>query len=167
MKNSECPTCSQSAYRRARKIVVSLTALCILILIGIFMAGCRSTQKIVLAPAAVSAVAPETVHEDIVVPFAYDSSVPIILPAIFQPTYDRMVVEGHADARGSDAYNEVLSLRRADAVVSSMRAIGVTSEIVVEVFGKRRLLCYDMTESCHARNRRVVVKMEKGDHARP
>ncbi len=86
---------------------------------------------------------------------------PIIVPAIFHGSYDLITVQGHADARGSDEYNGRLSERRAHAVLVQLRALGVNCQVVVEAFGKSRPLCYDMTEECHAQNRRVVVKTKK------
>lgn len=69
-------------------------------------------------------------------------------------------IAGHADRRGTDAYNEALSRRRAQAVVDvlvsdfkiprgRLRATG---------FGRARPVCSQDTEECYAQNRRVEIR---------
>ncbi len=51
----------------------------------------------------------------------------------------RLAVEGHADPRGSDAHNDRLSERRAEAVKAHLASAGVPSESIdVAAFGERR-----------------------------
>ena len=151
------------AMRRKCRIASGLFVLCMLALIGLCLFGCKAAPKLSMPvePTAANVVTVEPIHEEIVVPFAYDSVVPIILPAVFDRDYDLIVFEGHADARGSDAYNDDLSLRRIESVYNAMEALGVSGEARVEAYGESRPLCYDTTEECHARNRRVVIKTKK------
>jgi outer membrane protein OmpA-like peptidoglycan-associated protein len=49
-----------------------------------------------------------------------------------------VVLEGHTDERGTDAYNDDLSRRRAETVATALRAKGVTARIVTKAMGKRQ-----------------------------
>ena len=71
----------------------------------------------------------------------------------------RFVVAGHTDSRGSDAYNDKLSLRRAKAVQELLIKKGISrDDLVLKAYGKRKLLIEDaQTEEEHAQNRRVEV----------
>ena len=45
-------------------------------------------------------------------------------------------IAGYADPRGSDAYNDALSMRRAQAVAASLTAAGVPAgRIIIEAHG--------------------------------
>lgn len=57
--------------------------------------------------------------------------------AIKRQRTPQVILEGHTDDRGSDAYNDVLSRRRAETVAAFVRAQGVTVEIVAVGKGKR------------------------------
>ncbi len=70
----------------------------------------------------------------------------------------RVVLEGHADERGSREYNLALGERRGNAVANLMRAQGAGShQVSVVSYGEERpaALCSD--ESCWSQNRRVVI----------
>jgi outer membrane protein OmpA-like peptidoglycan-associated protein len=66
-------------------------------------------------------------------------------------------IEGHTDAKGSIAYNQSLSQRRAEAVRSYLITMGISEERLSAVgFGKRRPLPNPPAESPYAPiNRRV------------
>lgn len=72
-------------------------------------------------------------------------------------------VEGHTDAVGSDAFNQALSERRAEAVAQAllrtqaMQKAGATTSITAEGFGKRRPVATNATAAGRAENRRVAV----------
>jgi peptidoglycan-associated lipoprotein len=69
---------------------------------------------------------------------------------------DRLLIEGHCDERGTDAYNLALGDRRAKAAMSYLVAQGVGAErITIISYGKERPLCTDHDEACRARNRRA------------
>lgn len=69
-------------------------------------------------------------------------------------------VVGHADLRGSDAYNRELAQRRAQAVVDELvRTFAIPrSRLTATSYGRSRPICSDDTEACHARNRRVEIQ---------
>jgi outer membrane protein OmpA-like peptidoglycan-associated protein len=70
-------------------------------------------------------------------------------------------VLGHTDDRGSRAYNERLSRRRAEAVQAYLRGQGVPADrMKVEWFGYDRPIKENETDTGRARNRRVEVVVE-------
>jgi outer membrane protein OmpA-like peptidoglycan-associated protein len=79
----------------------------------------------------------------------------------------RIIVEGHADAIGSDAYNRALSEKRAEAVIAELVASGVAqARLTKQAFGRERPLepnkrpdGSDNPEG-RARNRRVALIVE-------
>lgn len=84
--------------------------------------------------------------------------------ALSAPDYrDRTIrLIGHTDARGTDAYNDDLSRRRARTVGDFLvRQFGFSSaKVVPEGRGKRDLLFSGDTEAIHAMNRRVEVRVQ-------
>jgi len=70
-------------------------------------------------------------------------------------TSTKIMVEGHADSRGTNEYNLALGERRASAVKDYLVSLGVTSgRIVVVSKGKEQPVCTDMNEACWQQNRR-------------
>jgi peptidoglycan-associated lipoprotein len=66
-----------------------------------------------------------------------------------------LVIEGHADQRGTQAYNMVLGKKRAMAIRDYLSQLGVeTSRLSVISYGKDKPFCQDPTEVCHQLNRR-------------
>jgi outer membrane protein OmpA-like peptidoglycan-associated protein len=71
-------------------------------------------------------------------------------------------VEGHADARGSEPYNQYLSERRAQAVVRYLTELGTDpSKLVVKGYGKSQPKTNDPYE---ADNRRVELRIDLTNH---
>ena len=69
----------------------------------------------------------------------------------------RISVEGHADERGTAEYNLALGERRANSIMEYLTGLGVAgTRMVVVSKGKETPACREMTEECHARNRRVL-----------
>ncbi len=67
-----------------------------------------------------------------------------------------VLVEGHADERGTNEYNLVLGERRAKAVRDYLVAQGVEADRINSVsYGEERPLCTDRTEDCWKQNRRA------------
>ena len=67
----------------------------------------------------------------------------------------RISVEGHADERGTAEYNLALGERRANSIMEYLTGLGVAgNRMVVVSKGKETPACREMTEECHARNRR-------------
>ena len=70
------------------------------------------------------------------------------------------VVGGHADSRGSIAYNELLAKRRANSVKSYLMARGVrASALTAKSFGELEPIGDNATAVGRALNRRVEVKV--------
>lgn len=75
------------------------------------------------------------------------------------PNY-RVMIEGHADERGTREYNIALGARRAAAVVNYLVSRGVNSiRVKSKSFGKERpvAICNDI--SCWSQNRRAVTAL--------
>ncbi|MGN0858804.1 MAG: peptidoglycan-associated lipoprotein Pal [Stenotrophomonas sp.] len=70
----------------------------------------------------------------------------------------RITLQGHADERGSRAYNQGLGERRGNAVNSALQAAGGSaSQLTVVSYGEERPVCTDSGEACWAQNRRVEI----------
>lgn len=77
---------------------------------------------------------------------------------------NRLICEGHTDARGTDAYNFELSLRRARRVADALSASGIDAQrIISQGLGETRPLAKERKAdggddpAGRARNRRVEV----------
>lgn len=72
----------------------------------------------------------------------------------------RVAIDGHTDARGSDAHNDALSLRRADAVRIAFDQMGVTrARFTVEGHGEHQPVASNATAQGMRQNRRVEVTL--------
>ncbi|MCL5285916.1 MAG: OmpA family protein [Nitrospirae bacterium] len=70
----------------------------------------------------------------------------------------KVVIAGHADERGTDAYNIVLGQKRAKAARIYLIRLGVSAKrIRIVSYGKREIpdysICSDHNESCWTKNR--------------
>jgi outer membrane protein OmpA-like peptidoglycan-associated protein len=73
----------------------------------------------------------------------------------------RARIAGYADPRGSDAYNDELSLRRAQAVAAVLMSAGVAGErILIEAHGKTESTSAAGDLDAYALERRVTVRVE-------
>jgi len=73
----------------------------------------------------------------------------------------RVLIEGHADERGTREYNIALGARRAAAVVNYLISRGVSAaRITSKSYGKERpvAICNDI--SCWSQNRRAVTVLQ-------
>jgi outer membrane protein OmpA-like peptidoglycan-associated protein len=67
-------------------------------------------------------------------------------------------VEGHTDSRGTDAYNQKLSERRAHSVAAYLERGGISrSRLTTEGFGESRPVATNSTDDGRAQNRRVEL----------
>ena len=70
-------------------------------------------------------------------------------------TSTKIMVEGHADSRGTNEYNLALAERRADAVRDYLVSLGLTAARVTIVSkGEEQPFCKEETEACWQQNRR-------------
>ena len=66
----------------------------------------------------------------------------------------KVVVEGHADSRGTNEYNLALTDRRASVVRDYVVSLGITADRVVAVAkGEEQPFCKEETDACWAQNR--------------
>ncbi len=73
----------------------------------------------------------------------------------------RATVEGHTDSVGSEAYNQRLSERRANAVRDYLVAHGIdASRITTRGYGKTKPIASNKTAEGRAKNRRVEITEE-------
>lgn len=67
-------------------------------------------------------------------------------------------IDGYADPRGTNSYNQSLSGRRVDAIRDALVKAGVAGDkIKTGAFGEQRLQCNESTEACWQSDRRVEV----------
>ena len=103
--------------------------------------------------------------------FAFDSSA---LSAGSRTTIERwaawlktypansVIVEGHADERGTPEYNIALGERRADAARDYLVSLGInTNRVKVVSFGKERPAIAGSNENAWAQNRRAALVLAK------
>jgi peptidoglycan-associated lipoprotein len=70
-------------------------------------------------------------------------------------TTTKVMVEGHADSRGTNEYNLALGERRADAVRDYLVSLGVAENRITNVSqGEEQPFCSEETEACWQQNRR-------------
>ncbi|MGR6981033.1 peptidoglycan-associated lipoprotein Pal [Testudinibacter sp. P27/CKL/0425] len=70
----------------------------------------------------------------------------------------KVLVEGHADERGTPEYNIALGQRRSDAVVSYLTGKGVSgSQLSTVSYGEEKPAVLGHTEADYAKNRRAVL----------
>ena len=72
----------------------------------------------------------------------------------------QILIEGHCDDRGTEAYNLALGDRRANAAREYLASVGVDgSRVKVVSYGKERPFCDQQSENCWQENRRghIVV----------
>lgn len=73
-------------------------------------------------------------------------------------TQVNVLVEGHADERGTPEYNIALGERRAKAVVTYLENMGVSSsQLTVVSYGEEKPMVKDRSEEAFAKNRRAVL----------
>ena len=77
------------------------------------------------------------------------------------PGVPLVLIEGHCDERGTDAYNLALGAKRAEAVKSYLLDLGVDNQILdTQSFGEEKPAAYGKNEEAWAQNRRAsfVIK---------
>jgi peptidoglycan-associated lipoprotein len=152
----------------------------LVILLGILISACSTTAKKVAAPKAVPAVGDVYTGTDTVkylatgvadrVFFATNSS---RLTSAAKATLDKqaayiksskisVVIEGHADERGTREYNLALGERRANAVRDYLMSKGIAkASIKVISYGKERPVNTESSALAWSQNRRSVTVKSK------
>lgn len=91
-----------------------------------------------------------------------ESLPPLYDVAVMMKTYPEMRIKvyGHTDSIGSDAYNDVLSMQRANAVMQYLTGQGIdANRIETSGFGKRYPIESNATPQGRFRNRRVEIEV--------
>ncbi|MFP2911924.1 OmpA family protein, partial [Pyxidicoccus sp. 3LFB2] len=74
---------------------------------------------------------------------------------------DRITIEGHTDNRGTEPFNESLSMRRADAVARVLKGRGVNDgQMVVLGQGETEPVAPNTSEDGRSANRRVELHID-------
>jgi OOP family OmpA-OmpF porin len=75
-------------------------------------------------------------------------------------TLEVVIAVGHTDAKGKDAYNQKLSIRRSEAVKSYLTSKGIdASRIYTEGKGESQPVADNKTDAGRAKNRRVEIEV--------
>lgn len=92
------------------------------------------------------------------------SKVAAVAAYLVQNPTAKVGLDGYADPRGTDAYNQALSERRVNAIQEALVKAGVPShKIQTGAFGEKRLKCGEKTEECWQSDRRVEVLVSTGN----
>jgi peptidoglycan-associated lipoprotein len=71
------------------------------------------------------------------------------------PDY-KLVIEGHADERGSEAYNLALGDARAKTAKDYLSSVGIpAAQLAIVSYGKDKPVCEEHDEACWQKNRRI------------
>jgi peptidoglycan-associated lipoprotein len=73
----------------------------------------------------------------------------------------RVLVQGHADERGTTQYNIALGARRAESARRYLGDLGAGGKLETVSYGEEKPLCAEATEACWARNRRDEFQVER------
>jgi len=123
----------------------------------------RSVEKEIFSQSAEDTTLPWTVQD---VFFDYDQmairrdAIPILeqnaMVLLKRYPNREVLIQGHCDERGTEAYNLILGERRASAVKNYLVNLGVTSSrLRVLSLGKSRPFCPERTIPCFQHNRRA------------
>jgi peptidoglycan-associated lipoprotein len=75
----------------------------------------------------------------------------------------RIRIEGHADERGSDQFNDALGQQRAASIRHYLAGFNIAgSRIEITSFGEQRPVCTSDSEACWAQNRRAEFRVIAG-----
>lgn len=75
-------------------------------------------------------------------------------------TLEVVIAVGHTDSKGTDAYNQKLSIRRSEAVKSYLASKGIdASRIYTEGKGESQPVADNKTDAGRAKNRRVEIEV--------
>lgn len=70
----------------------------------------------------------------------------------------KLLIEGHADERGSEEYNMALGDKRARSAEEFLASMGIPNvQLTIVSYGKDRPVCTDKSEDCWQKNRRAHV----------
>ena len=74
----------------------------------------------------------------------------------------RVVLSGHTDSVGAEAYNQKLSEKRANAVAKALEELGVSADKITSIgYGELKPIASNKTKEGRAENRRVEARFNK------
>ena len=80
---------------------------------------------------------------------------------LIENAHSEVLIEGHADERGTREYNLALGARRASAVRNYLVSRGVSADqLQIISYGKERPIEVCSQELCYSKNRRAVTAVE-------
>ena len=83
---------------------------------------------------------------------------------LLKDEHKTILVRGHTDQKGTEGYNQTLSLRRAKAVKEYLVSIGHAADSIhIEGLGKSQPVCIESTDTCASQNRRAILYFAKSD----
>jgi peptidoglycan-associated lipoprotein len=86
------------------------------------------------------------------------NDVDVIRSILSEYPAEKLLIEGHADERGTSEYNLALGDRRAIATREFLSSMGVaSSQLQVMSYGEERPVCTATDEACWQRNRRAHI----------
>ena len=87
-----------------------------------------------------------------------------VIDYMVENNYDVTIV-GHTDSKGSELYNEKLSMRRATSVKEKLLELGLSSDRIVglEARGELEPVASNETEEGRAQNRRIEFNLVRRD----
>ncbi len=89
---------------------------------------------------------------------ALDQNVGVIRDILKDYPTEKLLIEGHADERGSSEYNLALADRRSRSAQEFMSSRGIPqSQLSVLSLGEEKPACREQTEACYQQNRRVHI----------
>lgn len=90
------------------------------------------------------------IREDAREPLSHNSNI------LKKKKFKNLVIEGHADERGTSDYNLALGERRAASAKKYLTTMGIdSSKVSVITFGKEKPFCTEHNEECWQQNRRA------------
>ena len=89
---------------------------------------------------------------------ALDRDVAVIRDILKDYPTEKLLIEGHADERGSSEYNLGLGDRRSRSAQEFLGSHGIPqNQLSVVSYGKERPACKEQTEACYQLNRRIHI----------
>lgn len=89
---------------------------------------------------------------------ALNTNVAVIRDILKDYPAEKLLIEGHADERGSSEYNLALADRRARAADEFLSTRGIPqTQLSVLSLGEEKQVCTDKTEECYQKNRRIHI----------
>ena len=89
---------------------------------------------------------------------ALDSDATVIRDILKDYPTEKLLIEGHADERGSSEYNLALADRRSRSAQYFLSSKGIPqTQLSLISYGEERPACREATEACYQQNRRVHI----------